>query len=322
MTNPQSGPVNADRLKSFIERIEKLVEERKAIQGDIKDVFSEAKGVGFDVPTMRKVLALRAMDAADRDEMETLIDVYWHALSAPKRTALEAMQRGAGTREAARTAGIAVGAASQLRTGVHGIENGEHVHETQIGEQGDGGSAIIEPPHDPETGEIKQIEDAAPQPEPPPGNGTPQPVPEGGEGTGTNSDMGIPMSAESCGGGLKGPDSIAKPGALETPPRHAGVAPGPQDTSPRIEADQPAVVDAVAEPKAERVAPTLPAPEAWQGITSVREEHEARSDLVREAERENRAFDHHRRDARNRIVDADDLAQPSFLKRHRETVTA
>ena len=66
----------------------------------------------------------------------------------------------------------------------------------------------------------------------------------------------------------------------------------------------------------------MPCATAWQGIIFVREEHEARSDLVREAERENRAFDHHRRDARNRIVDADDLAQPPFLKRHRETVAA
>ncbi len=133
MTAPKghnSGPISADRLKSFIERIEKLIEERKAIGGDIRDVFSEAKGVGYDVATMRKVVALRAMDAGDRAEMESLIDVYMHALGDGKRKAVEAMQQGAGTREAARTAGIAVGAASQLRTGVHGIANGEHVHET------------------------------------------------------------------------------------------------------------------------------------------------------------------------------------------------
>ena len=76
----QAGPISADRLKSFIERIEKLEEERKAIGGDIKDVYSEAKGVGYDVKTMRKIVSLRAMDAADRAEAETLLDTYCHAL--------------------------------------------------------------------------------------------------------------------------------------------------------------------------------------------------------------------------------------------------
>ena len=74
------GGMNVGRLKSFIERIEKLEEERKAIGGDIKDVYSEAKGVGYDVKTMRKIVSLRAMDAADRAEAETLLDVYKHAL--------------------------------------------------------------------------------------------------------------------------------------------------------------------------------------------------------------------------------------------------
>ena len=74
------GGMNVGRLKSFIERIEKLEEERKAIGGDIKDVYSEAKGVGYDVKTMRKIVSLRAMDADDRAEAETLLDVYKHAL--------------------------------------------------------------------------------------------------------------------------------------------------------------------------------------------------------------------------------------------------
>jgi len=78
-----SGPISADRLKSFIERIEKLEEERKAIGGDIKDVYSEAKGVGYDVATMRKIVALRAKDAAAVAEAETLLDVYKHALGMP-----------------------------------------------------------------------------------------------------------------------------------------------------------------------------------------------------------------------------------------------
>ncbi|HSH99009.1 MAG TPA: DUF2312 domain-containing protein [Reyranella sp.] len=74
------GPVSAERLKSFVERIEKLEEERHAIGSDIRDVYSEAKGVGYDVKTMRKIVSLRKVDAADRDEQEALLDTYKHAL--------------------------------------------------------------------------------------------------------------------------------------------------------------------------------------------------------------------------------------------------
>lgn len=76
----KAGPVSADRLKSFVERIEKLTEEKDAIAGDIKDVYSEAKGVGYDVKTIRWAVAERKMNAADRDERNTLRDVYAHAL--------------------------------------------------------------------------------------------------------------------------------------------------------------------------------------------------------------------------------------------------
>ena len=76
----KAGPVSAERLKSFVERIEKLEEERHAIGGDIRDVYSEAKGVGYDVKTMRRIVSLRKMDAADRDEQEALLDTYKHAL--------------------------------------------------------------------------------------------------------------------------------------------------------------------------------------------------------------------------------------------------
>jgi len=79
----KAGPISADRLKSFVERIEKLEEERAAIGSDIKDVYSEAKGVGYDVKTMRKIISLRKMDAADRDEQEALLDTYKHALGMP-----------------------------------------------------------------------------------------------------------------------------------------------------------------------------------------------------------------------------------------------
>jgi uncharacterized protein (UPF0335 family) len=76
----KAGPVSADRLKSFVERIEKLEEEKKAIGGDIRDVYSEAKGTGYDVKTMRKIISIRKQDAAERDEQEQLLDVYKHAL--------------------------------------------------------------------------------------------------------------------------------------------------------------------------------------------------------------------------------------------------
>lgn len=74
------GGMNVGRLKGFIERVEKLEEERKAVGDDIRDVYSEAKGAGYDVKTMRKIVALRKLAAADRAEQETLIDTYKHAL--------------------------------------------------------------------------------------------------------------------------------------------------------------------------------------------------------------------------------------------------
>lgn len=74
------GGIAADKLRSFIERIEHLEEEKKAIADDIREVFAEAKADGFDVKIMRTILKLRKMDAADRDEQEMLIDTYRKAL--------------------------------------------------------------------------------------------------------------------------------------------------------------------------------------------------------------------------------------------------
>jgi uncharacterized protein (UPF0335 family) len=68
------------RLKSFIERIERLEEEKKGIADDIKDVYAEAKGTGFDVKIMRKVISLRKMASDDRREQEELIETYMAAL--------------------------------------------------------------------------------------------------------------------------------------------------------------------------------------------------------------------------------------------------
>ena len=74
------GGIAADRLRSLIERIERLEEEKKALSGDIRDVFAEAKSAGFDVKIMRAILKLRKMHAADRDEQEFLLDTYRKAL--------------------------------------------------------------------------------------------------------------------------------------------------------------------------------------------------------------------------------------------------
>ena len=78
--NSDVGGIAADRLRSLIERIERLEEEKKALSGDIRDVFAEAKSAGFDVKIMRAILKLRKMNAADRDEQEFLLDTYRKAL--------------------------------------------------------------------------------------------------------------------------------------------------------------------------------------------------------------------------------------------------
>lgn len=77
MANPN---VSAQQLKSFIERVEKLEEEKKGIADDIKDVLAEAKGSGFDIKTMRAIIKLRALDKAARQEAEALLETYKAAL--------------------------------------------------------------------------------------------------------------------------------------------------------------------------------------------------------------------------------------------------
>ncbi len=76
----ETGGIAADRLRSLIERIERLEEEKKAIASDIRDIFAEAKSAGFDVKIMKAVIKLRKMNAADRDEQEFLLDTYKKAL--------------------------------------------------------------------------------------------------------------------------------------------------------------------------------------------------------------------------------------------------
>ena len=74
------GGIAADRLRSIVERVEKLEEEKTALSADIRDVYAEAKGNGFDVKTLRQVVRLRKLDKPDRDEQEALLDLYKRVL--------------------------------------------------------------------------------------------------------------------------------------------------------------------------------------------------------------------------------------------------
>ena len=72
--------VSAEQLRQFIERIERLEEEKRGFAGDIKDVYAEAKSTGFDVKTMRHIVRLRRMEKHHRDEADALLETYRHAL--------------------------------------------------------------------------------------------------------------------------------------------------------------------------------------------------------------------------------------------------
>jgi uncharacterized protein (UPF0335 family) len=75
-----SDSISAEQLRLFIERIERLEEEKKGIADDIKDVYAEAKSTGFDAKTMRAIVRLRKMEKHHRDEAEALLEVYKAAL--------------------------------------------------------------------------------------------------------------------------------------------------------------------------------------------------------------------------------------------------
>ncbi|MEO1242011.1 MAG: DUF2312 domain-containing protein [Pseudomonadota bacterium] len=72
--------VAADRLRSFIERVERLEEEKTAILNDVKEIYAEAKGEGYDVKILRQVVRIRKMDRAERQEQEAILDLYLSAL--------------------------------------------------------------------------------------------------------------------------------------------------------------------------------------------------------------------------------------------------
>jgi len=79
-----SGGVSAARLKSFIERIEKLEEDKAAVGEDLKEVYAEAKGTGFDTKTMRQIVRLRKLDVEKRREQDELLELYKSALGMPE----------------------------------------------------------------------------------------------------------------------------------------------------------------------------------------------------------------------------------------------
>ena len=79
-SEPSSGGIAADRLRSLVERIERLAEERKALSSDIKDIYAEAKSAGFDVKALRALIMLRRKEPAEVEEQDTLLALYRRAL--------------------------------------------------------------------------------------------------------------------------------------------------------------------------------------------------------------------------------------------------
>ncbi|MBL8584681.1 MAG: DUF2312 domain-containing protein [Rhizobiaceae bacterium] len=203
--------MSASRLKSYIERIEKLIEERVGIQSDIKDVFSEAKGVGYDTKTMRKVIALRALDAAERDEQQALLDTYWHELEQIDRV----------------QARVAAGEPVKRATEAEGYSRATYYRVSQRASKA---------PNETHCGEsaLKSGEPALTRPEV--GRKAPLPtntasevaVPPGdGEAPASNDAAGAPSPSieESCGGEVK---------ALATSPAQGPVVSEPDETRPAV----------------------------------------------------------------------------------------
>ena len=87
---PDVGGVAGAQLKSLIERIERLEEEKRALGEDIKEVYAEAKGNGFEPKIMRQIIKIRKMDKDEHDEQESLLDLYKRALGMLPETAPQA----------------------------------------------------------------------------------------------------------------------------------------------------------------------------------------------------------------------------------------
>lgn len=80
MENVEVGGVAVDRLRSLVERIERVLTEIKELQGDVRDLKAEAKSAGFDVKAINAIIKLRSMNASDRDYQESVLDTYRRAL--------------------------------------------------------------------------------------------------------------------------------------------------------------------------------------------------------------------------------------------------
>lgn len=78
--DPEVGGIAVDRLRSIIERIERLEEEKKGLAENIKDIFAEAKSAGFDVKVVRQIISIRKKEPAEVEEQETLLELYRRAL--------------------------------------------------------------------------------------------------------------------------------------------------------------------------------------------------------------------------------------------------
>jgi uncharacterized protein (UPF0335 family) len=98
MTNTVGIP--GDRICSFIERVEHIDEEIKALNEGKKEVFSEAKGEGFDVKVLREILRLRKQDKDDRDEQDSLLDLYLRAMESAGSSRAERAMESAGSSQA------------------------------------------------------------------------------------------------------------------------------------------------------------------------------------------------------------------------------
>ncbi len=92
MASAAAASFAKDQLRSLVERIERLEEEKQALADDIKEVYAEAKGNGFDTTTLRQVVRLRKQDVNERQEREALLDLYMHALGMVVPQAAEAAE--------------------------------------------------------------------------------------------------------------------------------------------------------------------------------------------------------------------------------------
>ena len=86
---PDVGGIAVERLKSFIERIERLEEEKRVLGSDIKEVYAEAKGTGFEPKIMRQIIKIRRKDKGEVDEEESLLDLYKRALGMTPEAVIE-----------------------------------------------------------------------------------------------------------------------------------------------------------------------------------------------------------------------------------------